>query len=147
MILTGAGYFIYHMFKYRTEISLAKDFLVTDQWQTIDVKDLLPPLSKDRNDLYLAVPPSYKAWDPAPRGIEAPDGTIIKPEIEVVDSNGVIYVFKQTGAARSRYEKATYAASPELAKETQITRIRIRANHSILIPAIIWSSYDIKDLP
>lgn len=147
VVLSIVGFLIYKFFTYRTEISLVEDFLITDQWQDIDVKDKLPPLSKDRNNLLVAAPPSYKAFG-TNRGIVTPDGTVIELEVEAVDTNGEVHSFKRTGARRtSKYEMATYNPYPELQKGIQIELIRIRANNKLRAPVILWSSYDIKDLP
>lgn len=146
LLVSWISHFIYGKFRYRTDVTLARDFLVTEQWQEIDVKGILPPLSKDRNDLYVAVSAPFETFN-IDRGIKTPDGIIVEPEIQVVDSDGIIHLLKQTGAARGYYEKATFGSHPELAKETQVVCVRIRANHSIRVSAIIWSSYDIRDLP
>jgi hypothetical protein len=147
IILSVTGFLVYKFFTYRTDTRLAEDFVITDQWQAIEVKNLLPPLSQDRNSIYIAAPSSYETFD-FKRGIVVPDGTVIEPEVEAIDTNGEIHFFKRTGARRtSSYEMATYNPYPELEKGIQIERIRIRSNREIRVPVVLWSTYDTKDLP
>lgn len=147
VVLSVIGFLVYKFYTYRTDTTFVKDFVITDQWQEIEVKNLLPPLSKDRNSIHIVAPTSFETFD-FRRGIVAPDGTVIDPEVEAIDSNGESHFFKRTAARRtSNYEMAVYNPYPELQKGIQIERIRIRSNHEIRVPVILWSSYDIKDLP
>src|SRR5689334_18486278 len=78
------GALVYKFFTYRNDVTLAEGLLISDQWQEIDLRDLLKPLSKDTQRIYVAAPTSFKAFD-VKRGIVAPDGTVIVPEIQAVD--------------------------------------------------------------
>ena len=147
IVISVIGFLIYKFFTYRTDIPLAKDFVITTQWQEIEVKNLLPPLSQDRNSIHIAAPASFETFN-ANRGIVAPDGTVIEPEVQAIDTTGKTHFFKQEGARRGHeYEMAKYNPYPELQKGVQIERIRLRSNYEIRVPVILWSSYDIKDLP
>lgn len=147
VVLSVIGALVYKFYTYRTDTTLVKDFVITDQWQEIEVKDVLPPLSQDRNSIHIAVPASFETFD-FRRGIVAPDGTVIDPEVEAIDTDGNSYFFKRTAARRtSDYEMAVYNPYPEPKKGIQIERIRIRSSHELRVPVILWSSYDIKDLP
>ena len=147
IVLSIVGFLVYKFFTYRTETTLVENFIITDQWQEIQVKSLLPRLSQDRNSLLIAAPSSYKTFG-VDRGIVAPDGTVFEPEVEAIDTLGRTHFFKRTGARRtSSYEMATYDPYPKLEKGVQIERIRLKSNHEIRVPLVLWSSYDIKDLP
>lgn len=141
------GVLVYKYFTYRTDIKLVEDFLITEQWQEIDVGARLAALSQDTNSINIAAPTSYETFD-FRRGIVAPDGTVFEPEVEAIDVNGETHFFKRTGARRGhQYEMATYNPYPGIPKGVQIERIRLRSNRSIRVPFIQWSSYDVKDLP
>ncbi|MBV6497482.1 MAG: hypothetical protein JFAIHJKO_02630 [Pyrinomonadaceae bacterium] len=147
IVLFVIGLLIYKFYTYRTDTILVNDFVITDQWQEIEVKHLVPPLSQDRNSIVIAVPASFETFD-FRRGIVAPDGTVIEPEVEAIDTDGNSHLFNRTAARRtSNYEMTVYNPYPELQKGIQIERIRIRSNHEFRAPVILWSSYDIKDLP
>jgi hypothetical protein len=78
-------------------------------------------------------------------GIRLPSGDVAFPEVELLDGDGLVYPlaepsFSTVGAARYR----GFGGSAGFPTDRTFAKIRLRSNHPIEVPEIIWSCFDPK---
>jgi hypothetical protein len=78
-------------------------------------------------------------------GIRLPSRDVAFPEVELLDRDGFVYPlvepsFSTVGAARYR----GFGGSAGLPTDRTFAKIRVRSNHPIVIPEIVWSCFDPK---
>lgn len=147
-ILLLSGLIIKRVFfyNYLTEIVLVSDFVITSEWKEVGTADLLR-VEKDNQYIALLLEPPFEDDMPA-RGIKTPEGTIVNPEIILVDEEGNEYPLSFGG---SRYFEGknfvNYRYGRGLPIGKKYSKVRIRSEIPLPVKQILWSGYNTKDLP
>lgn len=74
------------------------------------------------------------------------DGTFIEADIQLIDSKGDIYSFANSAGARGR-QIATFRPAQSLPEGTQFTKLKIRCENAVTLEKIIWTTYNLRDMP
>ena len=131
---------------YIQDIVLTNNIVITSEWQEIGTPDLLR-VEKDNQYISLLLEPPFEDDTPA-RGIKTPEGTIINPDIRLVDDEGKEYPLRFGGARGSKAKNfVNYRYEPALPADKTYTKVLIRSTYTIPLKQILWSGYDTKDLP
>ena len=130
--------------QYYKDVVLADEFLITTDRKILEAKGLVVA-DKDVNIIAVGVAPPFKAFD-AKNGIRTPDGQIVNPEIILVDAEGDEYPLKYKGARLFKdYDFANYKYVGPKGKKFE--KVLLRSDVPIPATRILWSGYNIKDLP
>lgn len=149
MILIAGFCLVKRLFfhKYYRDLVLVDDFLITPEWKTLEATKTVAA-DKDINFISIGVALPFEAFS-IRDGIKSPEGTIINPEIILVDMDGVEYDFARKAGARryQGYDFANYKYDGDLPRNKKFTKILLRSSVPIPTTRIQWSGYNIKDLP
>lgn len=145
------GFFVYINFffgKYLKEIALENNLLITSDWKEIDIKNLVK-IEKDINYIAILLEPPYKTFTVSGSGgIKIPSGEVVNPEIKIVDEDGKEYLLAYGGSRNSNNnEYANYQYQVNLPIDKKYEKLLIRSDTPIKTQKIIWSSYNVRDLP
>jgi hypothetical protein len=77
-------------------------------------------------------------------GIRMPDGSIVSPEVQLVDTEGNTVTLKFSGA---RGKETISYRLPDEQKERQYRSVRIRAEREIQLKSVYWTGIVIKNMP
>jgi hypothetical protein len=92
--------------------------------------------------LYVEEPYTVEFNSLASSGIRMPDGSVVTPDVELIDTRGNTVVAK-VSAARGR-KCLTYRVPASL---SEYTSVRIRAQQQISLDSVYWSGFIIKNMP
>jgi hypothetical protein len=135
-------FFFHH---YIQDVVLTNDIVISSEWKEIGTPDLLR-VEKDNHYISLLLEPPFEDDTPA-GGIKTPEGTIINPEIRLVDSEGNEYPLR-FGGARGFKDKnfVNYRYDSSLPAK-KYSKVMIRSTTPLPLKQILWSGYNTKDLP
>lgn len=127
-----------------SEISLAKDIAVTSDWTEITIK---PAISAEyrHQSINLITPniDSNSKFD----GIHLQDGTVLRPELELIDEKGSIQPLALSGFTRKYDLAANYGAAEGtlgFSKSRKFVTLRIKSDFPFACKSISWVDYDPK---
>jgi hypothetical protein len=148
IILFAGGLTIKMVFfrQYIRNVVLIENVVIAPEWKEVGTPDLLK-VEKDNQYISLLLESPFED-DTRAGGIKAPDGTIIKPEIRLVDDEGREYSLHYGGARR--FEDGVfvnYRYEANLPPDKHFAKVIIRSAASIPLRQILWSGYNTKDLP
>jgi hypothetical protein len=115
---------------------------ITSEWTEIKLN---PPLKPEREEhdvvLYLAEP--YTGDLLHAGGVNLPDGSVVMPEVQIVDTEGNIYTLKATGFRGKELMRFTLRGQLD---NREYRSVRIRSAKPINCKEIIWSNWNWKDI-
>lgn len=127
-----------------SDIILAKNANVTPEWTEIDVK---PAVRAEHRYQSISLTIANIAWEAKLDGmIHLEDGTMLRPELELIDENGSVQPLTLSGFTRKYGVAANYRATEGtlgFAKDRKFVKLRIKSD----IPfasKIAWKDYDPK---
>lgn len=86
--------------------------------------------------------------DTSGKGIKLPNGEVINPYISLRDQDGVNYDLDYAGGRRVEGEMiANYSFKESFPYDTEYKSVTLRSDTPILVKRVLWSGYDIRDLP
>ncbi|SRR6266478_3794943 len=121
--------------------TIRHDVTLASEWTEITPeKPLKPERQQQEIVLYLAEPFS---GDFEAKGVRLPDGSIVHPEIQLVDASGRIYDLKYYGFRG--HELIRFTLKDQL-NGKEFRTVRIRSEKPIHCKEVIWSYFDWKDV-
>lgn len=145
-LLTSCVYRFFHPYLDR---ELSGPITISSEWLEITPKE---PLRAERVVQYLYIyttkpfEPDNRSW-----GIRLADGSVVVPEVELVDQQGNIYNLKASSFSLEDPTRANvisgigFSALEELPKDKVYRAVRIRSDQPIQCSKIIWRCYDPRD--
>jgi hypothetical protein len=114
---------------------------LSSEWMEISVD---PPLKPDREEhdivLYLEEP---FGRDLETKGVRLPDGSVITPEIQLIDQDGKSYDLKYYGKRGPQLIEFTLRGQLD---GKVYPKVRVRSEKPITCKAILWSNWNWKDI-
>ena len=121
--------------------TIGVDTTLTSEWTEITPeKPLKPERQQQEIVLYLAEP---FFGDFEAKGVRGPDGSIVHPEVQLVDTNGRTYDLKYFGFRG--HELIRFTLKDQL-KGKEFRTVRIRSEKPIRCKEILWSYLNWKDV-
>ena len=131
---------LYHFFNPYLNRDVSGPITLSSEWTEIVPKE---PLRAERqiNDLVLVVAepfePDYEHW-----ALRLGDGSIVKPEVQLVDEKGNTYNLTSPAIGLKEMELGIL----DLPKDRVYRTIRIRANKPLKLSKIYWHCYNQWDV-
>jgi len=135
--------------------TIAKDVQITGEWRDFPIAPPIKALYRDQTIML-----GIKDYDWSSEGnsftapLKLPDGTIVDPQIQLVDSLGNSYPFHHSGAVRTGgllgstdepvFRAGSSDNSPDLPRDKEFTKLRIRSDVSFRCSRIEWVDYNPK---
>lgn len=118
---------------------------VSNEWTEVKPEEPLR-LTGDYQEIGLYVEkPLTAVFDSSTSGgIRTPDGSLIMPEVEVVDDNNKTFECKFSGAWGSN---AIRFRLPDVRPNAEYKVVRIRADRLVQLDGVYWTGVIIKNLP
>jgi hypothetical protein len=154
VVILVSGYFalfLYSVYNLSEKQKIAENTQITREWLEITPKK---PLKANRQvqKVLLSIKDYEETISDSLEEIELENGTIIKPEIEIIDENGKIYHLKKSSRLQSSEfgmligfsldeEKHQLESLPQ---NLTYRSIRIRSDKPFYCKKIIWYDYDLK---
>lgn len=139
---------VYRVLNPNLDVEVCGPLTVTSEWVEITPQ---APLVASRQVQYLYLHtvdpfvPDNPSW-----GIRFPDGSVVVPQVELVDQRGTAHPLKASSFSlldRSRTDIISGIGfrSPALAGTGPYQRVRIRSDKEIKVARIIWRNYNQSD--
>jgi hypothetical protein len=114
------------------------------EWSEIKLDKPLKPIG-DRQEIGLVLAAPYALKLVTPQGvIQLSDGTVIRPEVELIGSDDLPVQMRYSG---SRGRKMIVFSLKDESIKKDYVRIRLRADREIPLDAVFWSGIVIKNMP
>lgn len=145
------GLIVYLQYDFSNEQVVTTDILVTESWTDI-VPESPMNVSKQIQTVYLEIK-GYKldnhqaaSWE-----IKLPDGTVIKPELQLIDGSGNTFILEH-GSHLLRQDvdligfsiTANNGGNTKIPDDRTYTKLRIRSDKPFRCSKIIWSNRNLK---
>jgi hypothetical protein len=134
---------IYRWFNPYLDQELAGPTTITDQWLEITPKSPLR-ITRQRHLVALDLDSSMRTGVGDARLI-LPDGSIVRPQVELVGSDGMTYELNRPSLFESTTETLAYFTGENLPKDKTYVRVRIRCDKPVRCRRIFWRNYNIWD--
>lgn len=116
---------------------------VSAEWEEIRPKNPLKRTGDHQEvGLYVAEPFSVVVESPRSYGVRMPDGSLVTPEVQVIDAEGNTITLKFSSA---RGKKTMTYRLPD--NRLEYRAVRLRAERQIRLDAVYWSGIIIKNMP
>jgi hypothetical protein len=130
-------------------IVLAEDFQIMSEWKEVGTQNELQ-IEKDYNYISFQIEPPLEIWmdgaDASKWGIKIPGGTVINPEIRIIDAEGKEYPLFFAGSRKAGADEfANYHYEGNLPINRIYQKVRLRSDSPMTVKAILWSGYDQSD--
>jgi hypothetical protein len=125
---------------------IAGQTTISHQWLEITPEQ---PLRPERQVQYLYIhtapfDPDYRAW-----GIRFPDGSVVTPEVQLVDQDGSLYSLKSSSFSLEDRTRSNIVSGigfkADIPKDKVYRTVRIRSDKPITVSSIVWRCYDPRD--
>ncbi|HZS46800.1 MAG TPA: hypothetical protein VFC63_17135 [Blastocatellia bacterium] len=121
-------------------LELATNLAVSSEWiEIIPQKPLTA--EKDRNDIILSIEGYLHNIHEPFHPIKMPDGTVVNPEIQIVDQDGIVYPLKFSlrigsslgfgGVPSAKWDKSV--------RNRVYVKVRIRCDEPITLSKVFWA--------
>ena len=137
-----AGYFYFVIFG-NNDQTLARNLAVTSEWTEINID---PPVRPVYDHQAILIRPIGYVFDRDAKSfdIRLPDGTVVKPEVEVYDDSGEVFEMHQQGFTLG-HDGADFAdfvgPSYKLPASRTYTKFRIGSDVPFVCERIEWIDY------
>ena len=142
LVLFG-GLFAYAIYESKSvDQVVATDVLVSSEWTEI-TPDSLMKVNRQIQSLVFVIDGykhdvSDKIWQ-----IKLPDGTVVKPEVQIFDEYGNVYCLQDSGRSNNDIN-FTPEGTAEFPKDKNYTKIRIRSDKPFQVSKVIWQNRNLK---
>jgi hypothetical protein len=139
---------VYRMFNPYLDREIGGAVTLTSEWLEITPQEPLRP-ERQVQYLYVDTPepfdPDYQSW-----GIRFPDGSVIVPEVQLIDQQGNVYNLKASSfsladSTRTDIVSGIGFRARGVPQDRVYPKVRIRSDKPIRASRIIWRSYDPRD--
>lgn len=142
LIIAGFGTFII-IINIPNDQTLARNVKVSYDWTEIDARS---QFSAHNQVQHLCIRTPGIDWGSQDfNGVKLKDGTVLHPEIEIVDEQGKVQPLLLSGFVSKFYVDAEYSpvkGTGAFYKGRQFSKIRIRSDIPFDCDVIYWSDYD-----
>lgn len=114
---------------------------LNSEWLEIAVSPPLRP-ERDEHDIVLYLEEPF-GRDLQAKGVRLPDGSVITPEIQVIDLEGKAYDLRFVGMRGPQLIRFTLRGQLD---GRQYAKVRIRSEKPIRCKEIFWSNWNWKDI-
>lgn len=139
---------VYRVLNPYLDVEVCGPLTVTSEWVEITPQ---APLDASRQVQYLYLHtvepfvPDYPSW-----GIRFPDGSVVVPQVELIDRQGTAHPLKASSFSlldRSRTDLISGIGfrGPALVRTAPYQRVRIRSDRNLKLSRIIWRNYNQSD--
>lgn len=139
---------IYRVYNPYLEYEISGPMTVSEEWTEISFTKLLSP-QRSENEISLDLENTYSP-SRNEEGLISSDGSIVSPEIQLVDQEGNIFELNKViglgpqGFSKGMIDPKTWQDT--LPKDRSYKAIRIRSDKPLKVTRIFWRSYDPKDM-
>ncbi len=142
MVLFG-GLVAYTMYKSKSVNQvIATDVLVSSEWTEITPSSSMKVNRQVQSVVFIIDGyrhnVSDKIWQ-----IKLPDGTVVKPEVQIFDEYGNLYDLHDSGRSNNDIN-FTSESNAEFSEDRNYTKIRIRSDKPFQVSKIIWRNRNLK---
>lgn len=124
------------------DLELKGDVTLSPEWTEITPDKPLKP-TREFQQVVLGLSEPY-VGDFLAKGVRVPDGSIVTPQVQLVDEKGNVFDLKY-GGFRGRMN-IYFSNFDQLPKDRNYRTVRIRSEKPIHCNKIYWSSYYGKDI-
>jgi hypothetical protein len=124
------------------DLEIKGEVTLSPEWLEIKPNKPLKP-TREFQQVVLGLAEPY-VGDFGAKGVRLPDGSVVTPQVQLVDENGNIFDLKY-GGFRGRMN-IYFSNFEQLPKDRNYRTVRIRSEKPIHCNKIFWSSYYSKDL-
>jgi len=114
---------------------------LTPEWTEIVVTPPLQP-ERDEHDIVLYLEEPF-GRDLQAKGVRLPDGSVITPDIQLIDSDGKTYDLTYVGHRGPQLVRFTLRGRLD---NREYQKVRIRSEKPVKCKEIIWSNWNWKDI-
>ena len=144
MMIGGVGAFLIY-FNVPNDRTIAKSLKVSNDWIEVPIE---PPLNAQHRDQSV----NLRIQDidfhaGVTNGVKLKDGTVLNPDIDLIDENGTILTLRPSGSVSKYYVDAVFKPVSEtdgFASGRKFTKIRIRSDIPFECQSVYWRDYDPK---
>ncbi|MEO5858063.1 MAG: hypothetical protein ABIR33_03850 [Pyrinomonadaceae bacterium] len=137
------GYFALIVYINWPASPIAENIHVTSEWTDITVDPALKAKHRSQS-LNLRIADFDMGSSPNVSEIKLPDGTIVRPEIEIYDEAGQRLAMRHSGFGRKYFDAVVFRPVESLAPARRYSKIRIRSDVPFTCQGIYWIDYDPK---
>ncbi len=140
-------YKVQRMYKPYLDREISGPVKLERQWLEINFKEPLSP-ERPANEISLVFEEVYEDRV-AGRGLQLPNGQLLSPEMQLVDSQGEVFELNQVaalgprGLSRSMGDPINWKET--LPRDRTYRALRIRSDTIVNVTRIFWRSYDPAD--
>jgi hypothetical protein len=137
ILLLYIGFYVYLFFALRSARKVAKHLNISADWIELTPQ---PPLKAEKRSQYLQIlVDGYKRDDKDRNWIRLPDGTIVTPEVEILDEYGKVYNLHPSSLVSSGVGfTGNFAPRSSFPQDRSYTKVRIRSDEPFEASKIIW---------
>ncbi|MCA1629734.1 MAG: hypothetical protein LC785_14145 [Acidobacteria bacterium] len=145
LLLLVFGAYHLGMFQKRspyTDQTIGKAVTISNEWAVLTPDEMMKPTGDDQEiGLYLEEPFTHDLLGPP--GVRMPDGSIILPEVELIDIEGNAYKLKFSGARGRKIISFTLWGQ---LKGREYRSVRLRAGKVFKCKEVLWTTTQWKYL-
>ena len=139
---------IYRFINPYLDREIAGTVTISNEWLEIKPKEPLNPERKVQY-IYVLTPqpfqPDNRSW-----GIRFPDGSVVVPEVQLIDQYGKLYNLKASAFSLKDRTRADVISgigfhTQDLPQDRVYTTVRLRSDKPVEVSRIIWRCYDPRD--
>jgi hypothetical protein len=134
---------VYRWFNPYLDQQLAGPTTISAQWLEITPKSPLK-ISRQRHLIVLHLDDSIRT-EADGAGLILPDGSVVRPQVELVSTDGKTYELNQPSLLSSPTETLAYFTGENLPKDQVYVTVRIRTDKPVRCKRIFWRNYNIWD--
>ena len=151
--LTVGNFILFRIYRYFNpylDREISGQVTLSSQWLEITMKEPLRP-ERDRQKIIIDIEPPVKLEPSGPSmGLVLPDGSVVIPEVQLIDQDGNIYNLTSPSASfeaspGGAWQRGFGRVEP-LPKNKVYTAVRIRCEKPVRCSRIRWRSYNPSDL-
>ncbi len=122
---------------------IANNVAVGAEWLELDIE---PPTSAKAREqsILLDIDGIQDPWGSGASDLLLKDGTVLLPEIELLDNDGNLIPFKRSGLSRKDKVFVVFRPKKELSPESRFVKVRIRSDVAFQSRSIRWRDYNPK---
>jgi hypothetical protein len=120
---------------------LAQNLTLTNEWVEIAPAK---PLRAERQIQYLILTFAESGAPDVPKsGIRLPNGSVVTPEVQLIDQNGRTYNLHAVAFGSSGL---SFASQTDLPKDRTFQTVRLRSNETIHVTSVHWRCWNQWDV-
>ena len=146
LVLLYAGYIVYSLLTRQIDREIAGNLSISSEWVEITPR---PPLkARNRTQTVILYIDGYKRDIADTRSqIIMPDGTVLNPEVEVIDEYGKVYPLRigqwlSGGVGFSR--DSDPGSNSRFPQDRTYSKVRIRSAQPFKVVKVFWECYEPK---